>query len=121
MEPPIVLTIDAPRLDYANADAFGERLSAALGDDGSKHVIVDFHGVDLISSVGFRALVLGLKKSTAGNGAIVVTGLRGVAREAYMVSKLDLAFHTFETLELAQHAFAAGEIQAKPRPHPHPR
>ncbi|HEV8021704.1 MAG TPA: STAS domain-containing protein [Candidatus Lustribacter sp.] len=119
MEQPTVLTIDAPRLDYANADAFGERLSQALGDDGSKHVIVNFHGVEAISSVGFRALVLGLKKSTAGNGAIVVTGLSGLAREAYLVSKLDLAFHTFETLELAQTAFRAGEIQAKPHPHPH--
>ncbi len=117
MEPPIVLTIDAPRLDFSNADAFGERLSLALGDDGSKHVIVDFHGVEAISSVGFRALVLGLKKSTAGNGAIVVAGLHGLAREAYLVSKLDLAFHTFQTLELAQQAFEAGEIQAKPRPH----
>ena len=116
MEPPIVLTIDAPRLDHSNADAFSERLLAALGENGSRHVIVDFTGVEAISSVGFRALVLALKKSTAGDGAIVVSGLHGLAQEAYEISKLDLAFHTFRTLELAQRAFANGEIQAKTRP-----
>lgn len=113
MEAPIVLTVDMPRLDFSNSAAFGERLSLALGEDGSNHVIIDFKSVQAISSMAFRELLLALKKATAGNGVVAVAGLWGIAREAFNLSRLDVAFRTFDSLADAQRAFADGSIHSK--------
>jgi len=107
MGEPVVLTVAETRIDYDSAARFGEALLAALGD-GSEMLIVDFSAVEAISSVGLRALVVAAKKSKAGNGKIVVSGLRPLVREVFEISRFDALFPLYDSVEAAQRELSAG-------------
>jgi anti-sigma B factor antagonist len=106
MSQPILVTVAEPRIDYDSAQRFQEQLLAALGD-GSTVLIVDFSAVDSISSVGLRALVVAAKKSKAGGGKIVVSGLRPVVREVFEISRFDALFPLFDSVDAARGALGA--------------
>jgi anti-sigma B factor antagonist len=104
---PIVVTVAETRIDYDSAQRFQEQVLAALGD-GSAVLIVDFSAVDAISSVGLRALVVAAKASKAGNGKIVVCGLRPLVREVFEISRFDALFPLYDTVDAARSALGAG-------------
>jgi anti-sigma B factor antagonist len=106
MSQPILVTVAEQRIDYDSAQRFQEQLLAALGD-GSTVLIVDFSAVESISSVGLRALVVAAKKSKAGSGKIVVSGLRPVVREVFEISRFDALFPLYDSVDAARDALGA--------------
>ena len=67
----------------------------------------DFAGVEYVSSVGLRVLMLTAKQVTAQNGRIVIAALTPVVFEVFQISRFDLIFSVFDTLDSALVALAS--------------
>lgn len=85
-----IVLAPAGRIDMSTADQFRERLiplisSAAAG--GS--VVLDFSGVDYISSAGLRVLMLAAKEARNSGGAIAVAALQPLVNEIFQISRFD--------------------------------
>jgi anti-anti-sigma factor len=102
-----VFTIAVKKIDYATAAAFQDDLLAAVGE-GSQRLVIDFAGVETISSIGLRALVVAAKKTRAGGGRIAVAALTPIVREVFLISRFDAILPMYETVALAQSALEEG-------------
>ena len=61
----------------------------------------DFAGVEYVSSVGLRVLMLTAKQVKAQNGRIAIAALTPLVSEVFQISRFDLVFSVFDTLDLA--------------------
>ncbi len=61
--------------------------------------------VDYISSVGLRVFMVAAKQAEAQAGRIVIAGLTPMVREVFEISRFDLLFRIFDSVE---QALAAG-------------
>ncbi len=59
--------------------------------------MVDLSGVEYISSVGLRVLMLASKQAKAQGGALAVCGLQPVVREIFEISRFNLVLPVFPT------------------------
>jgi anti-anti-sigma factor len=105
MPEPQVVVFNEKRIDYETAAAFQDQLLAVLGD-GTPTLILDFSGVEAISSVGLRGLVVAAKRSHAAAGTIVVAALQPLVREIFAISRFDTLFRLFDTVDEARTALA---------------
>ena len=68
------------RLDGASSNMFAERLGKAVS--GSRpRIVVDFAGVEFVSSAGLRAVLMLVKKVKAANGSFALCAVRAPVRE----------------------------------------
>ena len=98
----LVLT-PAGRIDNSTTDALRADLNshmAACRNEGDR-LVLDFSGVDYISSVGLRVLMLAAKTAREQDGTIVVAGLQPVVREIFEISRFNLVFQCYETVREA--------------------
>ena len=72
------------RIDHASAEAFRLALEALLADsaEGRDGVVLDFAGVEYISSVGLRVLMMAAKQVRSQKGRIVVAAMQPVVKGA---------------------------------------
>lgn len=85
------------RIDHASADSFKEALQPHLAQckaDGDV-VVLDFSGVEYISSVGLRVLMLAAKQANRQQGAVAVAALQPVVKEIFEISKFTLVVPCF--------------------------
>lgn len=85
------------RIDHASADSFKEALQPHLAQckaDGDV-VVLDFSGVEYISSVGLRVLMLAAKQAKGQEGAVAVAALQPVVKEIFEISKFTLVVPCF--------------------------
>ena len=64
-------------------------------------VVLDLSGVEYISSVGLRVLMLASKQAKAQGCALGVCGLQPVVREIFEISRFNLVLPVFPTLREA--------------------
>lgn len=86
-----VVLAPAGRIDMVTADQFRDRLIpmiAAAGQSGDP-VVLDFSGVDYISSAGLRVLMLAAKQAKASGGKIAVAALQPLVGEIFQISRFD--------------------------------
>jgi len=107
MPDPQVFTVALRRIDYASAPQFQDDLLAAVGD-GAGLLAIDFAAVEMISSVGLRALVLAAKKSRSGGGAVAVAALRPIVREVFVISRFDAILPMYD--DVASAVAALGSV-----------
>jgi anti-anti-sigma factor len=81
-----VLTVTG-RIDMATSEAFRERLVALL--TGGLPLVIDFSGVNYISSAGLRALMLGSKQARTAGTKLVVAAPQPVVLEIFQISRFD--------------------------------
>jgi len=75
-------------------------------------MILDFAGVDYISSVGLRVLMLAAKQIREQGGTIVVASLQPVVREIFEISRFNLVFQCFGSVRDALSKISPGDIAA---------
>ena len=63
--------------------------------------MLDLGGVEYISSVGLRVLMLASKQAKAQGGSLAVTDLQPVVREIFEISRFNLVLEVFPTLREA--------------------
>lgn len=91
------------RIDHASAGDFSKALEPHLAEckAGGISLVLDFGGIEYISSVGLRALMLAARQVKAQNGRIAIVALTPVVKEVFEISRFNLVFKIFDTIEAA--------------------
>ncbi len=107
--PNATLLVATGRIDQASADNFLAALQPHLANckTGLPPVILDFSGVDYISSVGLRALMVAARQSKANGGKIGIAALQPLVREVFGIARFDLVIPCFENLDAAVERLSA--------------
>ena len=89
------------RVDHASAAAFEAALMPLIADLGACNgtLVLDFSGVDYISSVGLRALMIAAKQMREHKAQLIVTALQGVVAEIFAISRFDRILTVTPTLD----------------------
>lgn len=103
------------RLDLAGAGDADKFLTAlAKHGEGCLKLVLDFEGVDFISSSGLRVLVSSLSATRAAGGDLVLCKMNVAVEEVFAFSGLDTVFRIFREEAEALSALAAGVAQERP-------
>jgi anti-anti-sigma factor len=91
------------RIDHATADGLKAALTPYLAScaAGRDRLVLDLSGVEYISSVGLRVLMLASKQVKAQGGSLAVCGLGPVVREIFEISRFNLVLDVFPALREA--------------------
>ena len=91
-----IVLAPAGRIDMASADTFRERLIPLISAaSAGESVVLDFSGVDYISSAGLRVLMLAAKQARSSGSKIAIAALQPLVNEIFQISRFDkvLACH----------------------------
>ena len=88
------------RLDAVAAPEFDRRSDEWLAE-GTSAMILDFGGLEYISSAGLRSLLLLGKKLSARKGRIVIAAVKDVVKEVFVISGFDSIFTVAESVDAA--------------------
>jgi anti-anti-sigma factor len=99
----ILVLAPVGRIDNLTSPAFQERLLAAV-TSGAEDVVVDFSGVDYISSAGLRALMIASRQKPTGR-RLGVAHLNAVVHEIFTISRFSHLVPIFLTVEEANAAW----------------
>ncbi len=94
----LIVTI-AGRIDVLNNEAFAAELSTRIKTQGMEIVILDFSGVDFISSACLRSLMLGLKQAREAKVALALAAIQPQVLEIFQLSRIDTLIQCFATVE----------------------
>jgi anti-anti-sigma factor len=97
------------RVDQAHAKLLESELAPHLSQctaDGQP-LVLDFSGVDYVSSVGLRVLLLAAKQAKTQNGRVAIAALTPMVAEVFKVSRFDLVLSVHATVDAAVAALAA--------------
>ena len=84
----------------------GEELLSLVDKEGKKKILLDFSGVDFISSVLLAALINLDKKMRATGGKLAMCGMRPEIFELFCITKLDRLFDIHDDLQAALSQFS---------------
>ena len=79
----LVVTLSG-RLDTTTAPDFEKELKSSL--EGVKELILDFNGLDYISSAGLRVLLSAQKLMNAAGGSMKIVGANDIVKEIFDVT-----------------------------------
>lgn len=99
------------RVDHTNADAFGKAVEphvSACNKTGPR-LLFDLSGLEYISSAGLRVLMLASKRAIPAGGRLGVAAPTALVREILEISRFDLVFPVFDTVEKGLSSFATEE------------
>ncbi len=88
------------RVDESTADTFKYHLIEAVDKEPSQ-VIVDLAGVEYMSSRGLRALTLAQRAGQGAQTTIALARPNDTMREILAISRYDMVFRVFDTVEEA--------------------
>ena len=108
------------RVDHRSAAELEQALAAAIAQASIAQggVVLDFAGVEYISSVGLRVLMVAAKQMRANAAPFAIAALQPVVAEIFAISRFDrvLSVHADVPAALAQCSPAAlAAWQAAPR------
>ena len=89
------------RMDGVSAPEFEKELGDLIGQGGTTF-IVDFGGLDYISSAGLRSILIIAKKLRAINGKIMLSALKDVVKEVFEISGFTSIIPVYESEEAAR-------------------
>jgi anti-sigma B factor antagonist len=101
----------AGRIDHRSAAELEAALLPLVAQAAQNQaaLVIDFSGVDYISSVGLRVLMIAARQMRAGSARLSVAALQSVVAEIFSISRFDKVLVVCATLEdaLAQSSDAA--------------
>jgi anti-anti-sigma factor len=95
----VIVVTPTGRIDTTASERFSEVLAGVLAA-GHTQVVIDFAGVDYISSAGLAALVVTAKRLGGGKGRLVLSALRNPVRQVLELTGLIPVF----TIEASREA-----------------
>jgi anti-sigma B factor antagonist len=110
----VIILTPAGRVDHTSAEAFQAELLEHVSKSAAadKHIILDLSGIDYMSSVGLRALMVASKESKKTDMTIVVSALQADMKEIFEISRFHFVFKTFETTAEAIKGFSDAAVAA---------
>jgi anti-anti-sigma factor len=106
------------RIDHQSAGAFEAALMPLLQQAGGKALVLDFSGVEYISSVGLRVLMIGAEKMRTQQARLLVAALQTVVAEIFAISRFHRILVVCPTLEDALEQSSAAALAAYRQPSP---
>lgn len=102
------------RIDHASAEAFKAALGPSVSACGAgrDRLVIDMAGVEYISSVGLRVLMLASKQTKAQGAPLAVCELQPVVREIFEISRFNLVMQVFPSLREALAALSTEALTA---------
>jgi anti-sigma B factor antagonist/stage II sporulation protein AA (anti-sigma F factor antagonist) len=100
------------RLDHSAAESFEQGLSPLWQDPQAAALVIDFSGVDYMSSVGLRVLMIAAKQMRARKARVAAAGLQPIVAEIFAISRFDSVFEVFPTLRDALAALSPDALAA---------
>jgi len=95
----IVVSV-AGRMDAVSAPEFDRKCDEWLGE-GLTAFILDFSGLEYISSAGLRSLLVLGKKLSAKKGKLVIASVKDVVKEVFTISGFGAIFTMADSVEAA--------------------
>ena len=88
----VVVLAPKGRIDHATAEGLKTAVAPHLARcaQGQDHVVLDFAGVNYISSAGLRVLMLAAKQAKAQGGVLAVAAVQPLVQEILQISKFTL-------------------------------
>ncbi|OPY90637.1 MAG: putative anti-sigma factor antagonist BtrV [Syntrophus sp. PtaU1.Bin208] len=86
------------KIDAVTAPEF-EKTLANLMVQGEKTFLLNFSGLDYISSAGLRSILATAKQLKPKGGKILFSGLKGPVKDVFNISGFGTIFKIFETQE----------------------
>lgn len=98
----IVLTVTGA-IDHESAAAFEQAVMPSLDEAevAGTGVVFDLAGVDYMSSVGLRVLMLAAKAAKQKSITVVVAGLQAALAEIFQISRFDKIFTIYDSADAA--------------------
>ena len=94
----IAVATPAGRLDHSVAGSFEQALLPLAADVQTTGLVIDFAGVDYISSVGLRVLMLAAKSARTRKARLAAVALQPIVAEVFAISRFDSVFEVFPTV-----------------------
>ena len=117
----VVVAAPSGRIDHPNAEVLKQALDPILEEprDGQRALVLDFAGVEYISSMGLRVLMMAVKQMRSRHARIAVAALQPVVKEIFDIARFNNVIEVFPSVraalqELSQSALAAYELGEKP-------
>jgi anti-anti-sigma factor len=108
----VVVAAPTGRVDYQCAAQFEAALAPLVQQacDSKGALVLDFAGVEYISSVGLRALMIAAKQLRAGGAKVAITNLQPVVAEILAISRFDRLLGVFPSVRSAIELFSAAGL-----------
>ena len=99
----VVVAVPAGRIDHAAAGLLEKSLLPLLEQSGTAQfaVVLDFAGVEYISSVGLRVLMIAAKAMRGHGRPIAIAALQPVVAEIFAISRFDKVLTVFPSVRAA--------------------
>lgn len=106
---PVKILAPEGRIDHAQAPLLEAALREHLENcrAGGDALLLDFSGVDYISSVGLRVLMLAARKAASQKGRVAIAALQPMVREVFEISRFHLVVKVHDTLDAGVQALGA--------------
>ena len=110
----VFVAVPVGRIDHPNAellkDALAPIVNAAAADKNA--LVLDFSGVEYISSMGLRVLLMASKQLRAANARIAVAALQPVAQEIFDIARFNHVVEIYPSVRAALGQLSAPALAA---------
>ena len=103
----VVRFVDAKIVDSSNIEEMGDELTALVDKDHIKHILLNFEGVEFLSSAALNKLILLDKKVKEVGGVLRLCNLRAEIMEVFTITRLNRVFDIRKSEKDAMRAFGA--------------
>jgi anti-anti-sigma factor len=109
-----VLLAVVGRVDHRTAGELGQALSTVIAPEGAGQgaVVLDFSGVEYISSVGLRALMVAGKQMRSREASFAIVGLQPAVAEIFAISRFDRVLAVYPDVASALARCSASALAA---------
>lgn len=110
----VVVAAPVGRIDHSAASHLEQSLAPLMvqSSAGNTGVVLDFAGVEYISSVGLRILMIASKEMRGRGARIGVAALQPVVAEIFAISRFDSVLDVFPSVRDAVAKFSAPALAA---------
>jgi anti-anti-sigma factor len=88
------------RIDHATSEGFKTALAPFMARcaGGQDRILLNFVGVEYISSIGLRVLMLASKQAKTQGGSIGIASLQPTVREIFEISRFTMVLDVFPSV-----------------------
>ena len=108
----VALVVPAGRVDQSTSSALESAVAPLWGRADVATLLLDFSGVEYISSVGLRVLMIASRQMRARHARILITGLQPIVAEIFAISRFDKVLEVFPTVRDALAAVSPDALAA---------
>jgi anti-sigma B factor antagonist len=110
----VVVAAPVGQIDHPNAQQLQQALAPILDDAAASKaaLVLDFAGVDYISSMGLRVLMVAAKQMRSQSARIAVAALQPVVEEIFDIARFKFVLEAFPSVRSALQALSVPALTA---------